>query len=96
MSKEKQSLAERLRSGVPNYSPRQSSPAAQTKSTLSERLSYTVEEFCELNGISRSGYYKNRAAGIGPREMRVGARVLISKEAAAEWRQAREVSTEAA
>jgi hypothetical protein len=61
-----------------------------------ERLSYTVEEFCALSGISRSGYFKFREAGIGPREMRVGRRVLISKEAAAEWRQAREVSTEAA
>ncbi len=45
MQTKKQSLAERLRSGVPDYSPRQSSPVAQTESVLGERLSYTVEEF---------------------------------------------------
>jgi hypothetical protein len=31
-----------------------------------------------------------KKAGKGPREMRVGSRVLISEEAAAEWRLARE------
>jgi hypothetical protein len=35
-------------------------------------------------------YFKQRALGLGPREMVVGTRKLISQEAAAEWRKARE------
>jgi hypothetical protein len=33
-----------------------------------------------------------RAQGLGPREMIVGTRKLISQEAAAEWRAAREAA----
>jgi hypothetical protein len=35
-------------------------------------------------------YFKMRAQGLGPREMIVGARKLISQEAARAWRRARE------
>lgn len=51
---------------------------------------YTIEEFCELHRISRSLYFKLRKKGEGPRLMQVGKRVLISYEAAADWRRERE------
>jgi hypothetical protein len=48
--------------------------------------SYTIPEFCIRNRISRALYYK-LPAEARPREMRpTGSKVLISKEAAAEWR----------
>ncbi len=37
-----------------------------------------------------------RAMGLGPREMAVGTRRLITKEAAAEWRKAREAAADTA
>jgi hypothetical protein len=40
-------------------------------------------------------YFKMKGLGLGPREMRVGRRVLITFEAAAEWRAQREVTTAA-
>jgi hypothetical protein len=52
---------------------------------------YSIDEFCERNGISRAFFTKLRSQGLGPRVMKVGTRVLISKEAAAEWRKDREL-----
>jgi hypothetical protein len=49
---------------------------------------FSVVEFCERHRISVQLYYKNRHQM--PRSFKVGARVLISKESAAEWRRARE------
>lgn len=46
---------------------------------------YPIPEFCTRHGFSRATYY-NLPADQRPREMRVGARVLISREASAEWR----------
>jgi hypothetical protein len=52
---------------------------------------YTVKQFCEAHGISISHYYNMKRQGVGPREMRAGRkRRLISLEAAADWRAARE------
>lgn len=51
------------------------------------KLVYTVSEFCAAHGdISRSFFYKLLKQGKAPRLMKVGSRVLISAEAAAEWR----------
>lgn len=50
-----------------------------------ERDAYPILEFCRRHGFSRSHYY-DLPAEDRPREMRVGKRVLISKEDAAEWR----------
>ena len=48
---------------------------------------YSVAEFCESHGgITRQFFYKLQTQGKAPRIMRVGSRVLISVEAAAEWR----------
>lgn len=50
----------------------------------------TIEEFCKSHRISRGTFYNLQKAGIAPRVMRVGKRVMISAEAAADWRRARE------
>lgn len=56
---------------------------------------YDIPSFCERHRIGKSHYFNMRRDGLGPREMRVGGRVLISKEAAADWRKAREVASNA-
>jgi hypothetical protein len=48
---------------------------------------YSIVEFCRRHGISRGTFYNLKAAGKGPKETRAMSRVLISREAAAEWRQ---------
>jgi predicted DNA-binding transcriptional regulator AlpA len=53
----------------------------------------SIDEFCARHGISRGSFYNLRKAGLGPREMKLGARVLISVEAAADWRRQREAKT---
>jgi hypothetical protein len=59
------------------------------------RDAFSIDEFCARNCISRSGFYNLLAHGIGPRVMRVGSRTLISKEAASDWRAARERAAKA-
>jgi hypothetical protein len=54
------------------------------------RAAFTIKEFCEAHRICEAFYYKLRAAGLGPREMRALRKVTISFEAAAEWRRERE------
>lgn len=53
-------------------------------------LAMTVVEFCEAFRISVPFFYKLRNQGLGPREMKLGARTLISMAAADEWRIDRE------
>lgn len=55
-----------------------------------EIQAFTIEEFCKSHGFSRAHYFNLQRASEGPRVMHVGARVLISREAAADWRKARE------
>ncbi len=50
----------------------------------------SIDSFCRDHEISRGMYYKLKQQGQAPREMRVGKKPLISAEAAAEWRRARE------
>jgi hypothetical protein len=57
---------------------------------------YTIATFCVAHDISESFYHKLKSQGRAPREMHVGSRVLISYEAAADWRAAREAETSAA
>lgn len=54
---------------------------------------FSIDEFCEAHRISRAMYYSLEKDGNGPRLMQVGRRVLISAEAAAEWRQRMEKAT---
>jgi len=53
---------------------------------------FTVEEFCRAHRISSATYYEMKKAGLGPDEMEVGRRRIISIEAAARWRKAREAA----
>lgn len=57
---------------------------------------FSIDEFCLRHCISRAFYYKLREDNRGPREIKIGTRVLISKEAAAAWRREREAATETA
>ena len=47
---------------------------------------FGIPEFCRRHHISQSFYFKLQALGLGPTEMRIGRRVLISAEEAARWR----------
>jgi predicted DNA-binding transcriptional regulator AlpA len=58
---------------------------------MQEQQVYSVSDFCQTNGISRSLFYKLCREGKGPRMMRVGRRTLISYEANIEWRKSVEV-----
>lgn len=60
-----------------------------------KRLAYSIDEFCHAHGISRATYFVQRRLGKGPREMRVGNRVLVSLDAAFDWRRERENDGEA-
>ena len=54
------------------------------------RLALSIPEFCEAFGISEDFFYTLKRQGKAPRLMKVGARTLISLEAAADWRRERE------
>jgi hypothetical protein len=58
-------------------------------------VAYNIREFCAAHRISESMYYKLRDHGLGPREARALSKVLITAEAAAEWRRQREATTAA-
>lgn len=47
---------------------------------------YDIATFCARHAISRSTFYNLCSAGRGPRLLRLGARVLITVEAARAWR----------
>ena len=57
-----------------------------------ERKAQPLAEFCKEHGICRQTFYNLRAKGEAPRVMRVGRKVLVSAEAAADWRREREVA----
>jgi hypothetical protein len=52
-----------------------------------------IDQFCSEHNISRAMFYKLLKMGQGPRLMKVGARTLISDEAAADWRRQLEQQT---
>jgi hypothetical protein len=56
---------------------------------------FSIAEFCQRHGISIAMYYKMRAQEPTsvPREIHLGTRRLISREAAADWRAERERQT---
>jgi predicted DNA-binding transcriptional regulator AlpA len=59
-----------------------------------EKATYTLAQFMEGHNVSRTHFYRLQKAGMAPRLMRVGRRVLVSAEAAAEWRRRMEAETE--
>jgi predicted DNA-binding transcriptional regulator AlpA len=58
-----------------------------------EKDAYSIIEFCQRHGMSRAAFYNLENIGQAPRIMRVGGRVMVSKEAAADWRRARETNS---
>ena len=56
---------------------------------------FTVNEFCARHRISVQLFYKLKPQGLMPVTFRLGTRVLISREAAAAWRRARETEAQA-
>jgi hypothetical protein len=66
-------------------------PAASVRNQAStgrdtELDSYSIEEFCRRNSISRGTFFNMREIGTGPKEKRAMGRVLITREAAQQWR----------
>jgi hypothetical protein len=55
---------------------------------------YSIREFCAAHRLSESMYFKLRNQGLGPDEMSVGSRRIISFEAAERWRRAREAQND--
>jgi predicted DNA-binding transcriptional regulator AlpA len=68
--------------------------AAVCQRPSTPRLALSIPEFCAAHGISEAFYYKLKKQGKGPREMKIGARTLVTFESAAEWRRAREIATQ--
>ncbi|ESZ77613.1 MULTISPECIES: helix-turn-helix domain-containing protein [unclassified Mesorhizobium] len=54
---------------------------------------YSIPEFCAAHRISRATFYNLIHDGHAPRTMKVGGRVLISKDAASDWRKACEAGS---
>jgi hypothetical protein len=54
------------------------------------RAAFTVAEFCTAHRISRTKLYQLWRAGFGPRVIRIGAKLIITNEAAADWRRSLE------
>ena len=57
--------------------------------------SYTIQEFCYAERISKPKYYELKHAGLGPREMRHSGTIRISHQARLEWQRQREQLPEA-
>ena len=52
-----------------------------------ELQAYNISRFCELHGpMSRAHFYKLLKAGRGPKVIKLGAKRMITIEAAKEWR----------
>jgi len=72
---------------------RMARPEVTGRRVIADQLiaAFSIREFCAAHRISQSMYFKLRnMGGLGPREMSVGTRKLISLEAAAAWRRERE------
>lgn len=57
---------------------------------------FGVDEFAARHGISRAYLYLLWKRGEGPKYMQIGARRLVSREAASEWRRSLEHAPKAA
>lgn len=51
---------------------------------------FTREEFCAAHRIGRTKYFELRKSGKGPDEIKIGSKMLITRESAARWRAARD------
>jgi hypothetical protein len=57
-----------------------------------EQPVFTIAEFCSVHRTSRSRLYQEWKRGTGPRFFYIGAKILITAEAAADWRREREAA----
>lgn len=55
-----------------------------------EPSAFTIAQFCARNQISQAHYFNQRAAGKGPREMRIGRSVRITPDAERDWQRGSE------
>jgi hypothetical protein len=55
-----------------------------------EPMAYSIPGFCAAHDISQDTYFKYARQGLMPATIKIGGRTLISIEAAAAWRRARE------
>lgn len=62
-------------------------------SALDDADCFTIQEFCRRHRLSVALFYKMK--GEMPAVIRVGSRVLVTREAAAAWRKAREAANAA-
>ena len=65
---------------------------ASTRGTKA-RQAHTHLSFCKSNAISESQYYSLKRQGKGPREIELDGRIIITREAEADWRREREAET---
>ena len=65
-------------------------PKTKDKPSVPFEPSYSIREFCAAEGISGPTFYKLRALGQGPKEMRLGTAVRISHRARLEWQESRQ------
>src|SRR5262245_65012261 len=85
--------AEKPVKGSKRYTKRKKRRRVMPRAPPPDASAFTVEAFCAQHMLSRAMYYKLKLKGLGPREIRLGNKILISKEAAAGWRAAREAET---
>ena len=52
--------------------------------------SFSIDEWCQLHGFSRSFFYKLASQGEGPKTFKIGRCTRISEAAAVEWVASRE------
>ena len=52
-----------------------------------EQDAFSINEFCQRHRISRATYYNLQKNGTGPLVVKVGARSIITTEAAKAWRE---------
>jgi hypothetical protein len=53
---------------------------------------FSVGEFCQAHRLSTTTYYALKKLGLGPDEMEIGRKRVVSIESAARWRKAREAA----
>ena len=57
---------------------------------MEEKLAFSIPEVRRILDLGIGTYHNLKTCGNQPKEMKVGRRVLISVEAAAEWRREQE------
>jgi hypothetical protein len=67
-------------------------PSVTQKPPPAFATAFTIAEFCRAHRMSETHYFALKKEGLGPDEMGVGRRRIISFEAATRWRKAREAA----